>query len=102
MRSGDADRVRQVLQRRTPLLPSLVPAAIRLLEWDAVADDAVRALRRVAERRVGELIDALTDPQTSFEVRRRLARVFSVCSSQRAADGLLLELEFEHDKPFEV
>jgi hypothetical protein len=53
----------------------------------------------VAEQQVGELTDALVDPNQPFVVRRRLARVFSVCISQRAADGLLLGLE---DLRFEV
>jgi hypothetical protein len=53
----------------------------------------------VAEERVGELIDALLDPNQPFAVRRRLARVFSVCVSQRAVDGLLLGLD---DQRFEV
>ena len=38
-------------------------------------------------------------PNQDFAVRRRLARVFSVCVSQRAADGVLLGLE---DLRFEV
>ncbi len=53
----------------------------------------------VAEQRVGELTDALVDPNQDFTIRRRLARVFSGCSSQRGADGLLLGLE---DQRFEV
>jgi hypothetical protein len=53
----------------------------------------------VAEEHVGELTDALIDPNQPFAVRRRLARVFSVCVSQRAVDGLLLGLE---DLRFEV
>jgi AAA family ATP:ADP antiporter len=59
----------------------------------------VNGLRRVAEEHVGELTDALIDPNQDFAIRRRLARVFSVCVSQRAADGLLLGL---HDQRFEV
>jgi ATP:ADP antiporter, AAA family len=53
----------------------------------------------VAEEHVGQLTDALIDPNQPFAVRRRLARVFSVCVSQRAADGLLLGLD---DLRFEV
>jgi hypothetical protein len=64
-----------------------------------VASDAVFALRKVAEERVGELADTLVDPNQDFAVRRRLARVFSVCVSQRAADSLMLGLE---DLRFEV
>ena len=45
-----------------------VPHVIPLLAWDPVAEDAVRALRKVAEERVGELIDALLDPNQPFAV----------------------------------
>jgi hypothetical protein len=72
---------------------------IPLLAWDPVADEAVRALRKGAEEHVGELTDALIDPNQPFAVRRRLARVFSVCVSQRAVDGLILGLD---DLRFEV
>ncbi len=99
LRSRDIDRVRVVLQEGDGLPASLVPHVIPLLAWDPVAEDAVRALQGVAEERVGELIDALLDPNQPFAVRRRLARVFAVCVSQRAADGLLLGLE---DLRFEV
>ena len=57
------------------------------------------ALQQVAEERVGQLVDALIDPNQDFDVRRRLARVFSVCVSQRAADGLMLALD---DARFDV
>jgi hypothetical protein len=76
-----------------------VPHVILLLAWDAVAADAVFALRKVAEEHIGQLIDALIDPNQDFAVRRRLARVFSVCVSQRATDGVLLGLD---DLRFEV
>ena len=99
LQSGDPERVRSVLRSEKGLPASLVSHVIPLLAWDAVAHDAVRALRTVAEQRVGELIDSLVDPNQSFPVRRRLARVFSVCVSQRAIDGLLLGLD---DLRFEV
>ena len=99
LRSRDPESVRRVLRREAGLSPALVSHVIPLLEWDPVANDAVRALRTVAEERIGELIDALMDPNRPFAVRRRLARVFSVCVSQRAVDGLLLGLE---DQRFEV
>jgi hypothetical protein len=89
----------EVLRSEAGLTPALVPHAIQLLAWDPVAPDAVFALRKVAAARVGELIDSLIDPEEEFAVRRRLARVFSVCTSQRAADGLLLGLD---DLRFEV
>jgi ATP:ADP antiporter, AAA family len=99
LRSRDRDRVLSVLKRDEPIAASLVPHVIPLLAWDPVANDAVNALRRIAEERVGELIDALVDPRQDFAIRRRLARVFAICVSQRAADGLMLALE---DLRFEV
>jgi HEAT repeat protein len=99
LRSRDRERVLRVLQSDQGIPPSLVPHVIPLLAWDPVAAEAGDALRRVSEERVGELIDALTDPNQEFAVRRRLARVFSVCVSQRAVDGLMLGLD---DQRFEV
>jgi hypothetical protein len=99
LRSRDRDRIRQVLWNDEGLTAPLIPYVVELLAWDPVADDAMLSLRKVAEERVGALIDALIDPNQDFAVRRRLARVFSVCVSQRAADGLLLGLE---DLRFEV
>jgi HEAT repeat protein len=99
LRSRDRDRIRQVLWNDDGLTAPLVPYVVELLAWDPVADDAMVALRKVAEERVGALIDALIDPNQDFAVRRRLARVFSVCVSQRAADGVVLGLE---DLRFEV
>jgi AAA family ATP:ADP antiporter len=99
LRSRNRERVLGVLRVDENLPASLVPHVIPLLAWDAVAEDAVRALRKVAEERVGELTDALIDPNQPFAVRRRLARVFSICVSQRATDALLLGLD---DGRFEV
>jgi hypothetical protein len=99
LQSGDSENIRRVLRSDKGLSAAVVPSVISLLERDDVSHDCIRALRAVAEERVGELIDALTDPNQPFAVRRRLARVFSVCVSQRAADGLLLGLE---DLRFEV
>jgi AAA family ATP:ADP antiporter len=99
LRSRNRERVLRVLRDHEDLPAALVPHVITLLAWDAVAEDAVRSLRKSAEERVGELTDALLDPNQPFAVRRRLARVFSVCVSQRAVDALLLGLE---DTRFEV
>jgi AAA family ATP:ADP antiporter len=99
LRSRDPDRVVRVLRNEEGLSAALVPHVIPLLAWHPVAADAVFALRKVAEERIGLLIDALIDPNQDFTVRRRLARVFSVCVSQRAADGLMLGLD---DLRFEV
>ena len=99
LRSRDRNRVLAVLSRESNLGASLVPHVIPLLAWDPVADYALVALRKVAEERIGELTDALLDPNQDDMVRRRLARVFSVAVSQRAGDGLLLALD---DPRFDV
>jgi ATP:ADP antiporter, AAA family len=99
LKSRNREKILQVLRQDEGLPGALIPHVIPLLAWDPVAEDAVRALRKVAEERVGELVDALLDPNQPFAVRRRLARAFSVCVSQRAVDGLLLGLE---DLRFEV
>jgi hypothetical protein len=99
LRSRDRARVLAVLRDEEELTAALVPHVIPLLAWDPVAPDAGRALRRVVEPRVGELTDALIDPNQPFAVRRRLARVFATGVSQRAADALILGLD---DARFEV
>jgi hypothetical protein len=99
LRSRDRERVQRVLRSERGLAAMMIPHVIPLLAWDPVAADAADALRRVAEERVGELVDALIDPNQDFAVRRRLARVFSTCVSQRAADGAILGLD---DQRFEV
>jgi hypothetical protein len=99
LRSRDPEQVVRVLRAEEGLSAALVPHVVPLLAWHPVAADAVFALRKVAEERIGLLIDALIDPNQDFTIRRRLARVFSVCVSQRAADGLMLGLD---DLRFEV
>lgn len=99
LRSRNRQRVVGILSREDGLTPGLVPHAITLLAWDQVADHALFALRKVAEEHVGQLVDALLDPNQDFAIRRRLARVFSVCVSQRAASGLMFGLD---DPRFDV
>jgi hypothetical protein len=98
LRSGDAARVRAALAG-PPLTNSLVAHAIPLLAWDDVAADATHALGAVAARAVGQLVDALVDPDEEFAVRRRLPRVLAGVHGARAGHGLLLGLA---DRRFEV
>lgn len=94
LRSHDRGRVVRVLDRDdNGLDAALVPHVIPLLAWDPVAEHATFALRKVAEEHVGQFVDALLDPNHDCVVRRRLARVFTVCVSQRAVDGLLIALD---------
>jgi hypothetical protein len=99
LRSRDRDQILRVLQSGRKLRPTLISHVIPLLAWDAVAAACLEALRAVADERAGELVDALLDPGQDFTVRRRLARVFAACRSQRAVDGALLGL---NDHRFEV
>jgi ATP:ADP antiporter, AAA family len=98
LRSGDPARVRAVLAEGT-LTPATVPHALPLLAWDEMADLAVAALRRVARRVVGQLVDALVDPEEEFAIRRRLPRVLSFALTPRAVEGLMTGLS---DRRFEV
>jgi AAA family ATP:ADP antiporter len=99
LRLGSRERIKAVLSRSDGIAPGLVPHVIPLLAWDAVADYASFALRKVAEEHVGMLIDALLNPNHGTVIRQRLARVLSICVSQRAVDGLMLALD---DDRFEV
>ena len=64
---------RRASEARRALTAALVSHAIPLLAWEPVAADALFALKKIAEERVGQLIDALIDPNQDFTVRRRLA-----------------------------
>jgi hypothetical protein len=97
--SGDVELARAVLARDEPIDPALVSFAIRLLAHRDLHPDATKALRRVASGIAGQLVDALCDPQSHFDIRRRVPRVLSTCPSQCAADGLLRGAE---DERFEV
>jgi hypothetical protein len=97
LRSGDAAAVRAALAG--PLPPALVAHVIPLLAWDDVAGEATQTLNGVASRAVGQLVDALLDPDEEFAVRRRLPRVLATANGARAGQGLLLGLA---DRRFEV
>ena len=99
LRSGDARIVREVLHDPASFDLVLTPHVIVLLAWDEMVSDVVTALRRVAPRIEGQLVDVLLDSEQPFAVRRRIPRVLTACASQRAADGLLRGLA---DKRFEV
>jgi ATP:ADP antiporter, AAA family len=94
LRSRDRVRVVSVLARDDEgMAAALVPHAIPLLAWDQVAEHATFALQKVAEEHVGQFVDVLLDPNQDVAVRFRLARVFTVCVSQRAVDGLMIALD---------
>jgi hypothetical protein len=99
LRSADPRVIRRLLSREEGLPGALVPHVIPLLAVEPLADYALFALVKVAEEHVGQLTDAMMDPNHQVAVRRRLARVLSGCVSQRAAEGLLIALD---DDRFDV
>jgi MFS family permease len=99
LQSRDRDRVRRVLSAEAPLAPPVASFAILLLADKEFHADAVRALRKCATKTTGQLVDALCDERSEFDVRRRLPRVLSDCPTQEAADGLVRGVS---DSRFEV
>jgi HEAT repeat protein len=98
LRSEDPAVVRRALSQDL-LDPLFIAPAIRLLARDDVAEDAVKALRKVAPAAVGQLTDALLNAEEDFAVRRRIPRVLASYPSDRTVDGLVRGLT---DHRFEV
>ncbi len=98
LRRGTADEIRGVLDA-TPLDLRLVPFVIALLARRDVYHAAVKALRPYADDAVEPMVDALTDTDQPFAIRRRLPRVLQACESEAGARGLDRGLDDEY---FEV
>lgn len=98
LRQGTAAEIREVLDVE-PLDSRLVPFVIALLARRDVYHAAVKALRPHADDAVEPLVDALTDPDQPFAIRRRLPRVLQACASEAGARGLDRGLDDEY---FEV
>jgi len=96
LRSTEPQRLKAGLAMLDPACAAL---AVPLLANDLVVRDAVRALRKVAPKMTGLLLDSLLDFDVDPRVRRRIPRVLKVCRTQRAASGMMLAL---HDPIFDV
>jgi ATP:ADP antiporter, AAA family len=97
LRSGNPERVRAALSA-APLEPELVSLVIPLLAEDRYAEDATSALRRVATKSAGQLLDALLDHDRPARLRRRIPRVLRASVTPRVVRGLaeaLTDPEFE-------
>jgi ATP/ADP translocase len=96
--SPDDEQVKRALRELEPrgAGPAL---AILLLAHPQQHEHALQALRAKAPEITGQLLDALLDPSMDFVVRRRIPRALRACTTQRAADGLLLGIA---DERFEV
>jgi len=99
LRSRDGQRVLRSLSRDEPWDPLLVPQVIRLLAWDEISRIACIYLERGGTRILGQIMDALTDQELDFSIRRRLPRLLAHLGEQRSVDGLLRALE---DPRFEI
>jgi hypothetical protein len=99
LRSGTSRRVQMALGPDQPYDQAVVPFAIKLLAWRESFEWARAFLLRCAHRVVGQLVDALLDPEQDFAVRRRIPHILAYSSCQRAVDGLTSALE---DSRFEV
>jgi AAA family ATP:ADP antiporter len=93
LRSGDPQRIRRVLRSSDRIDRHLVPHVVSLLARDDVSNDAVTALRAVADGAAGQLIDTLLDSSTAPIIRRRLPQVLAGNGSGMATAGLLQALD---------
>jgi hypothetical protein len=91
LRSDRTDAIVRILHRED-LDPALVPHLIPLLARNDIFLDVLRALRRLAPRITGQVVDALLDPATPSTLRRRLPRVLKATPTPRAVAGLLQAL----------
>jgi ATP:ADP antiporter, AAA family len=92
LRSDDPALIRRALGALTTLPRELVFDVLPLLASDLVLPEALAALRGSVDRHAGALGDALLDPETPIDVRRRLPRVLQASASHRAADSLTDQL----------
>lgn len=92
LNSGQADRIRVALHS-AGLDVTMVPHLIPLLGQQDVADEVRTELRWLAPRVLGQLTDALLDPDVPLAARCRIPSVIEVVHSPRARDALLLGLE---------
>jgi hypothetical protein len=99
LRAPDRSRILRALPRDRDPEPALVPFLIPLLARDDVGPETLKALRRIAPRVTGQLLDALLDPEQDPVIRRRVPRVLVAAPGPRAAEGLLRGLD---DPEFEV
>jgi len=99
LQSDDSNKVRATLASQDSRDPLLIAPVIRLLARDDVSVDAVKALRTTVASTVGQLTDALLNPEEDFAVRRRIPRVLAYSPSVRAVEGLMRGLG---DPRFEV
>ena len=86
--SGDAARIRQVLVGDF-MDVRLVPHLVVLLDHPQLGEDTRMELRWLVPRVIGQLTDALLDPDQALTVRQRIPAVMEICHNPRVIEGLL-------------
>lgn len=99
LRSGDAERIRELLRQTEKIPRAWVPAVLDLLAWDDMADRAAHALRDAREDHLDLLLERLADVHEDLTIRRRLPAVLESCTDRRAVLTLAQCLE---DRHFEI
>lgn len=99
LRSKDNKAIKRVLATFTSAEAPLAAFVVPLLANDAVVRDAMRALRKIAPKVTGLLVDSLLDLTLDPRARRRIPRVLKIGSTERAVSGLMLALS---DPVFDV
>jgi hypothetical protein len=85
--SGDAERINLALLAG-PLDTDHASLVIPWLEHDDTAEAVVAALRPVASKIPGQLVDALLDEERPLKLRRRIPRVLRTAAHPRVVRGL--------------
>lgn len=99
LRSRDAKQVRRALTVDGPWEALVIPQVIRLLAWEEVSTSARSYLQRAGRHILGQLNDALADPDLEYGIRRRLPRLLAQIGEQPSVDGLVRALD---DPRFEI
>lgn len=86
--SGDPERIRRTLNSPSISI-EMAPFLLKLLGDQNFADDARVELRWMVPRIVGQLTDALVDPDTPVVIRQRIPSVLEVHHNPRSRRGLL-------------
>jgi HEAT repeat protein len=86
---GDTDRMRRALNSSL-LDVRLTPYLIPLLGHDEISEDVRTELRWLVPRIIGQLTDALLDPDLPLLVRQRLPGVLEASHNPRVIEGLML------------
>lgn len=93
LRSGDTIRIRRALSEAEPHDATLVAHLVPLLARNDVYLEVLKALRKLASRTTGQIVDVILDDTADPVVRRRLPRVLKAAPNPRAVEGLLHGLE---------